>query len=54
MHRTETHSERKRKNTIKKLRKEDVKWIKAENYLKEHVASYFINLFTVTSRPSSE
>ena len=42
-------SARRKKNTIKRLRREDGTWVECEEQLKEHVASYFFNLFTSSS-----
>jgi hypothetical protein len=47
-------SERKKRNTIKILRREDGNWVEGEEKLKEHVENYFLNLFTSTAGPNNE
>lgn len=46
--------ERKKKNTIGKLKREDGVWVEGEEHLKDHGASYFFNLFTSTAGPRSD
>lgn len=42
-------SERKKRNTIQKLRKEDGSWVEKAEQLKEYISNYFFSLFTSTA-----
>lgn len=42
-------SERKKRNKIEQLQKEDGSWVQNREQLKEHVADYFFNLFSSTA-----
>lgn len=46
-------SERKRRNTIKKLQRDDGSWAEGEDALKEHIANYFSNIFSITMTGSN-
>ena len=46
-------SERKKKNTIRRLRRDDGVWVEGAEQLKEHVVSYFCNMFTSVAGPDN-
>ena len=47
-------SERKRRNNISKLKREDGSWVEGEERLKDHITGYFYNLFTSTTDQNNE
>lgn len=47
-------SERKRKNTIRKLKKEYGSWVEGEEQLENHIAGYFYSLFSSTTGQENE
>lgn len=47
-------SERKRRNNISKLKREDGSWVEGEERLKDHIAGYFYNLFTSTTDQNND
>jgi exonuclease III len=47
-------SERRKRYTIKKLKKDDGSWVEGQQQLKEHVAAYFFNMFSSTAEQDSE
>jgi hypothetical protein len=47
-------SERRKRNTIKRLKKDDGSWVEGQEQLKEYVAAYFFNLFSSTAEQYSE
>lgn len=47
-------SERKRRNTIRRLKKDDGNWVEGEESLKEHIVDYFYNIFSSEARNDNE
>ena len=47
-------SERKRKNTIKRLKRDDGAWIEDSNQLKRYITNYFFSIFSASARDNNE
>lgn len=47
-------SERRKRNTIKRLKREDNTWVEGEEPLKEHIANYFFNIFSSMAGKDNE